>query len=114
MDNQNNTAPVAPQNAPSNKTLMGVFAYLGPLVIVSYIVAKDDLFVKYHVKQGLVLFVIEAVVWLLNSMMPALGMLLNIVSIAVLVFAIIGIVNVSRGVEKELPFIGKYSKFFPI
>ena len=34
---------------------MAVLSYIGPLVIVSYIVANNDPFVKFHIKQGLVL-----------------------------------------------------------
>jgi hypothetical protein len=52
-----------PQNAASqDNKLMGILAYIGPLIIVSYLVAKDDPFVKFHIKQGLVLFVIEIAV----------------------------------------------------
>ncbi len=108
------TASNPAQNVPSDKVVMGIFAYLGPLVIVSYMVAKDNPFVKFHIKQGLVLFTIEAIVWLLSIMMPALGALLTLVNIITLVFIIIGVVNVSKGIEKELQFIGRYSKFFPI
>ncbi|MBI1755245.1 hypothetical protein HY250_01765 [Candidatus Azambacteria bacterium] len=43
MEQKSNNAPAA-----GNKTLMGILAYLGPLVIVSYVTSKDDAFVKFH------------------------------------------------------------------
>lgn len=102
------------QNAPHHNTLMGILAYLGPLVIVSFLVAKDDSFVKFHIKQGLVLFVVEVAMWFIGSILPPLWGLLWVVNLAVLIFVIIGIINVVHGQEKELPIIGKYSSHFPI
>ena len=108
--------PTSPAPAQNNKTAMGVLAYIGPLVIVSYLVAKDDPFVKFHIKQALVLFVIEIALWFLGSFLWSLrlGFVLQILNLAVLVFAILGIVNVVQGKEKELPLIGQFAKLFPI
>lgn len=123
MDSQNNNAPGwggSQQNTPSsanadnNNVIMGVLAYLGPLVAVSYFIAKDNPFVKFHIKQGLVLFVIEVAVWFVGMMLWQLWMLLNLINLAVLILAIIGIVNVTQGKEKELPVIGGYSRYFKI
>ena len=96
------------------KTLMAVLAYLGILVIIPFLMAKDDAFVKYHIKQGLVLVVIELVVYVVGMMMWALLPILGIINLAVLVLAIIGIVNVVQGNEKELPLVGSFSKHFNI
>ncbi|MFA6896654.1 MAG: DUF4870 domain-containing protein [Candidatus Paceibacterota bacterium] len=116
MDTSNNNANVGENsNSPTkkeNKTLMGILAYIGPLVIVSYLVAKDDPFVKFHIKQGLVLIVIELIAWVLSSMFWRFFMFMNLVNLAVLIFAIIGILNVTQGKEKELPLIGQFSKYF--
>lgn len=104
-----NSGPISNKD---NRTLMGVLAYLGPLVIVSYLMAKDDSFVKFHIKQGLVLLVIEIIVWVLGSMSWSLYMLLNLLNLATLILAIIGIVNVVQGREKELPLVGQFSRYF--
>lgn len=102
-------------SAGNNKnTLMGALAYIGPLVIISYIIAKDDPFVKFHIKQGLVLFVAEVAIWILSMMVWVLFPLLQIVNIIVVVLAIIGIVNVVHGKEKELPLVGSFAKQFNI
>ena len=103
-----------PAGAPAvgKNIAMGVLAYLGPLVIVSFIVAKDDPFVKYHIKQGLVLFVIEVVLWMLSNMIWQLWMIYDIINIGTLILSILGIVNVVNGQEKELPLVGKFASYF--
>ncbi len=93
-------------------TLMGVLCYLGPLVIVSLLAAKGDMFVKYHVKQGLVLFIIEVVVWFLGMYFWPLWMFLQLVNLGVFILAIIGIVNVVNGEEKPLPLVGSLAEGF--
>ena len=93
-----------------NRTLMGVLAYLGPLVIVPYVSAKDDPFVKFHIKQGIVLLVIEIVLWLATSMFYALYSISGLLQLVVLIYAVWGIVNVVQKKEKELPFIGSFAK----
>lgn len=111
--NQSSGGTPAPSGDNTNM-LMGILAYLGPLVIVSYITAKDKPFVKFHIKQGLVLLVIEVAVWIVGMMMWQLWMILNLINVAALVFTVLGIVNVVQGKEKELPLIGGFSKYFPI
>ncbi len=91
---------------------MGILAYIGPLVIVSYLTAKEDPFVKFHIKQGLVLFTIEIVVWLLSSALWSLWMLLSLVNLATLVLSVIGIINVIKGEEKKLPLVGDLARYF--
>jgi uncharacterized membrane protein len=99
-------------------TLMGVLSYLGPLVIIPLIVAKDDPFVKYHVKQGLVLLIIEAIVyfvWMfLWSILWPLWMVYQIINLALIILSIVGIINVVQGHEKELPVVGSWGKSFKI
>lgn len=110
---QNQPAPVAP-GGQNNDMLMAILAYIGPLVIVSYIVAGKHPTVKFHIGQGLVLLVIEAVVWVVDSMFYTFAFFTNILFLAALVFSIIGIVNVVQGKQKELPLIGHLSKHFPL
>jgi uncharacterized membrane protein len=95
-------------------TLMGVFCYLGPLVIVSLIVAKDDPFVKFHIKQGLVLLIIEAVVWAIGMYMWQFWMFYQLINLGTFILSIVGIVNVVNGKEAELPLVGSFGNSFKI
>jgi uncharacterized membrane protein len=100
-----------------DKNMMAIFAYLFILILVPLLTeAKNDPFVKYHLKQGLVLVIFDVIGWLLGSifvMIPFVGALIMwLWWIVSLVFAIIGILNVVQGHEKELPFIGEYGRNF--
>ena len=101
-------------HAHGNETLMGVLAYLGILIIIPFMVAKDDPFVKFHIRQGLVLVVIELAVWVIGMFMWQLWQILQLVNLGVLVLAIIGIVNVFQHKTAELPLVGSFSKHFNI
>lgn len=100
--------------APDNRTVMGALAYLGPLVIISYLVGREDSFVKFHIKQGLVLFVIEVALWYFSSLLWGILLLGQIINIAILVLVVLGIMNVVGGKERELPVVGMFAKYFPI
>jgi uncharacterized membrane protein len=107
-------SPQTDKKEVSTNTVMGVLSYIGPLVIVSYLVAKDDPFVKFHIKQGLVLLVIEVATWVVVSFIWFLWFLVPFVNLAMLILAIIGIVNVVQNKEKELPLVGSFAKHFKI
>lgn len=92
--------------------LMAILAYIGPLVIVSFLLAKDEPFVKYHIKQGFVLFVAEVVLWFLMMVFWFLFPIWQILNLVVFVLAIIGIVNVLGGKEKQVPLLGRYAEKF--
>lgn len=117
-DNTNQTAgepqatPVAAPVAQEHNTLMGVLAYIGPLVIVSYLAAKDDAFVKFHIKQGLILFIATVALQIVRSYLWILYDIISIAYLAVGVLSIIGIINVIQKKEKELPLVGHLSKHF--
>ena len=100
------------QHNPQHKTLMGVLAYLGILIIIPFLMAKDDPFVKFHIKQGLLLVIVEVAIWIIGSTMWQLWTILSLINLAAIVFSIIGIVNVIQGKQKELPLIGSLSKNF--
>ena len=114
MNEENNSMPQGePAKSMSPNKVMAVLAYIGPLLIVSYLTAKDDPMVKFHIKQGLVLLVIEVALWVLGSVfIPFLWQILNLINLGVVILSIIGIVNVLQGKEKELPLIGKFSSYF--
>ncbi len=105
-----------PLDPKQKNVLFGVMSYLSILVVVAYMMGKDDPFVLFHVRQGAVLFVIEIAAMVLGSMAYyGLGyMVISLVNIATLVFSIIGIVNVVQNKQQELPFIGAFAKHIPL
>ncbi len=93
--------------ADANQTLMAVLAYLGILVIIPLVTeSRNNPFVKYHIKQGLVLLIGMIIASILTSV-PVFGWILSpILAIATLILVIIGIMNVLNKEMKELPLIG--------
>ena len=90
-----------PQDIEKNK-VYAILAYIGILFLVPLLAAKDSPYAKFHTNQGLVLFLLEvilSVVWWI----PFLGLLW----IAVVVFAVMGIINAAQGECKPLPIIGE-------
>lgn len=116
MDTENKTSSQdtsqsssIPQEGKTDNKLMAILSYIGPLVIVSYMTAKDDDFVKFHAKQGLVVFGLEVIIMFAGSMLYGFWMIMNLLNLLTLVLSIIGIVNVIQGQKKELPVVGKYA-----
>jgi uncharacterized membrane protein len=114
------SAPTALPTPNQNRMLFGILAYIGVLIIVSYVFAKEDSFVLYHIRQGAVLFVIEVAVMLLSYMLPfnmlffPLAPLFMIVNLGCLVLSIIGVLNVVKQKEQELPLVGHLAKHIPV
>lgn len=75
--------------------------------------SKDDEFVKFHVKQGLLIFASYLVLYFLRYF-PLIGGIIwrifPLIYLSELALMFIGIFNALRREKKELPFIGKYAE----
>lgn len=101
---------------------MAILAYFGLLCLIPLFAAKESRFARFHTNQGLVLLIVgavysiayEALMWvfsrlvLLKLIYWLLRFVLAIPTLAIVVLAVIGIVNAAGGRAKELPIIGKY------
>ncbi|MRH44261.1 hypothetical protein GH741_16580 [Aquibacillus halophilus] len=88
---------------------MGILAYL--IFFIPLLAAKESKFAMYHANQGLNVFLLALAVNVVGTIVPILGWLiiLPIGNILVLVLAIMGIINASKGEMKQLPMLGKIS-----
>jgi uncharacterized membrane protein len=100
-------APVADIDDASSNKVMAILAYFGILVLIPLFAAKESKFARFHVNQGLILLICSVVTFVIGKI-PGLGFLVWILDIAILVYAIIGIINAAKGQAKELPYIGKF------
>ena len=119
MDGENNTEVTQPQtqnNAPStdNTQLMSILAYIGILVLIPLLTSKENPSVRFHVKQGLVLCIIEVIIWFVGGSFWIFMPIIGIINLALIVLSIIGIVNVVQKKEAELPLIGSLAKHINI
>lgn len=114
MENQNTSQPkVSEQKSEkTNSMVMGILAYLGILIVIPLIVSRNKPFVKFHIKQGLILLAIDIILWFIKSWFWVLIPLINLFEVAVFVLVIIGIINVAHKKEKALPIVGSLSKYF--
>lgn len=108
MDNNSNQPTTS--NSGNNR-LFSVLAYIWILWIVGLIASPNEPDVRFHVNQGLVLFLFEIAASIAATILifiPILGWLLAFaLGVAGFVFMILGIVNAANGHQKELPIIGK-------
>ena len=106
---EDTTALYDPQDIQNNK-VMAILAYLGILVLVPLLGAKQSPFARFHTNQGLLLIICEIVLSVAVAILggiPVIGFLLKLVrGLGTLALLIIGIVNAANGRAKELPLIG--------
>jgi len=91
-------------------TGMAVVAYLLFFVPLLIDEVKDDPFVKFHVKQGLLIF-LTLIAGLMVGVIPLIGWLIAMIApFFVFVMLVIGILNALAGKKEPLPLIGKYAE----
>jgi len=83
----------------NDSKLFAALSYLWLLSVVMLVLKKDDEFVKFHAKQGTVIFVVSIILWFI----PIIGWLLQI---AVLIAVVIGFLKAYSGERFKLPVIG--------
>lgn len=88
--------------------VISYFLFFVPLLTDS----KDDPFVKFHVKQGLILFLVSIAYYVLRTVW-IIGNILwytrSLFLIAYFVLLIMGVLNAINGQKKYLPVIGKFA-----
>jgi uncharacterized membrane protein len=105
---------------PDNSKICAVLAYL-LIGVIWYFVdekMKKNTFVKFHVKQGLILLIF-CVAWsialsivgsILGIFLFFLWPIMMLLYWVPLIFTVLGIINAVNDKEKELPIIGVYAK----
>lgn len=87
-----------------DEKLFGALSYLWVVSIIILIVKKDSEFVKFHARQGLVIFLVSVVLgWI-----PVLGW--PILDIILIIAIVAGIMKALAGEMWEVPVIGPLAK----
>ena len=91
-------------------------SYLGILVIIPVLTQKENPYTKFHIKQGLTLFIFSfawSFLQFLFNIIPYFGFFINIcIWIFLSVLGIIGIINSLQGKTILLPVIGQLGEKF--
>jgi uncharacterized membrane protein len=95
--NERNDADVA-----QNKDI-AAFSYLWIMSVIVYLLRRQSPFVRYHSKQGMLLFVISLPLWFV----PFIG---NFLELIILGAMILGFMNAAQGQWKDVPLIGPLSR----
>jgi uncharacterized membrane protein len=120
--------PAAPPPPPSppgstgtgdNRTLMIVLSYLWILAVIPLLVEKDDREVQWHAKHGLVLTVLEIVLYVvlgILSFIPVLGCVVAflpaLVFLGVAVVRVLAIVKGINGQRFLIPGVSEFANRF--
>ena len=98
-----------------DKKMISIISYI---TIIGWIIAfivygnnpEKSSLAKFHLKQSLglaILGILNAVASVIvTPMVPSIGIVFTIISFAIFVFWILGIINASKEEEKPLPLIG--------
>lgn len=110
--------PVVEKKLEADSKIFAALSYISLLFIIPWIIKKEDRFVMYHVKQGVALFLAEAIVWIILWFLEtllitifsfgALTLITVLYKLAWLFFAalsIIGIYYAIKGKKKPLPWL---------
>ena len=104
---------------------MGILAYLGFLVLIPLLAAKNSKYARFHANQGLIVFLAEVCIGIVSWIIPniflglgyvsgiyylvkVLNAIFKLLDLGCLALSIFGIVNAAQGKKKELPVIGKF------
>lgn len=87
--------------------LMAVMAYLGILVLVPLFTRRQDPFVYFHTKQGVVLLVGFIMALVLAAWVNLLG---NILFLLLLLLDVVGLVQALLGRRWKIPIIGQIAE----
>lgn len=90
-----------PKDVEANRELAAI-SYVWILSVVVYALRRDSPFIRYHSKQGLVLF-FASFAWFI----PFLGRPLTLIVVAGCVF---GFINAAQGQWKDVPVVGDIAK----
>lgn len=107
------------QNDQSNTILFSILSYIGILWLIPLLVEKNDKVVRFHVNQGIVLFIFDIIGSIAVGILSAIFVFIPVISFLGVVIAslfgilcfvlmIIGIVNAANKSEKPLSIIGKF------
>ena len=91
--------------------LMAAISYLGILVLIPLFLKRDDSFVLFHAKQGLVIFIGYVLASILARFMPIAG---NLLWLVMIVASIAGFIQALRGLRWKVPGIGDIADTFKL
>ena len=91
--------------------LYAMLSYVSVLVLVPLVTRKDDPFVNYHIRQGLVILAGTIISLIVTIWFPRLG---SILFLLFLVVSVVGIVTTLQGRQWRIPGVGHIAERFKV
>ena len=109
MNNSSETNTANPDPEIQDAKFFAAIGYLNVLCFVPLLLKKNNKFAQFHGKQALVLFILEAAVFIIK-VVPVLGDLVSTVSLVIFgIFSLIGVMKVLMNEYWEMPVIYEIS-----
>ena len=104
--------------------LWAALGYLGILCLLPLLLKKNSSFAQFHAKQGLVMLIVCAALWIASipfamlMIIPVLGWIIAglwyivvvVIGLALFVLWVIAIINVIQGKTWKMPVIGGFAE----
>jgi len=101
------------KNKPTNiseKSLYGALSYISIFCLVPILMKKKDEFVRFHARQGLMLFLVEVGIWII-SVLPIFGGIIYTLGMLICgIISLAGVVQVLMGKKWKIPVIGEWAE----
>lgn len=108
----------------SNHEMTSVLSYLGILVLIPFLVIekknRDD-FIKFHLRQGFVLLVLELILWAVVGVfgwIPVVGWLISgivgLIWVAIIIVIVIAIIKALSNEKWKIPIVSDYTYLIKI
>ena len=105
-----NEQPVSPASLSQDDKVMAALSYLWVLVLIPLLKPGKSEFVKFHSRQGFLLFLAE-IVLMAVQIVPFLGMIIGFLGgIVAIVFSVMGLFAALSGKYWEVPYLNQYAK----
>ncbi|MFH1047853.1 MAG: hypothetical protein V1738_06130 [Patescibacteria group bacterium] len=87
--------------------LMAALSYFGILFLIPLLVGnKKDPYVNFHLRQGIVLFIVDVVASII-AFIPIIG---SLIALGLIIISIYAFVQALSGKKWVLPYIGQYAE----
>lgn len=84
-------------NTIDDRKIFAILCYLSIFSIIAYVLKKDDEFIQFHAKQGMVLFLGIFLIYI-----PVIG---GILGLGILTLSIIGAIKAYQGEKYRIPVV---------
>jgi uncharacterized membrane protein len=97
-------------NVSQDDKVLAALSYLWVLVLIPLLKPGGSEFVKFHSRQGFLLFLAELVLMAIN-IVPFLGWIISFLGgLVAIVFSVMGLLAALSGRRWEIPYLNEYAK----